>query len=95
MANETLTFRPSKKNETILAQLSELAEQENFTNNQNKIKHEKTNLRADAIRISSKRTRNKRAQNLQRKDKSGRTLQKHYYNEGRKVSFTFGTFTTL
>ena len=23
MANETLTFRPSKKNETILAQLSE------------------------------------------------------------------------
>ena len=30
MANETLTFRPSKKNETILAQLSELAEQENL-----------------------------------------------------------------
>lgn len=29
MANETLTFRPSKKNETILAQLAELAEQEN------------------------------------------------------------------
>ena len=29
MANETLTFRPSKKNETILAQLTELAEQEN------------------------------------------------------------------
>lgn len=29
MANETLTFRPSKKNETILAQLSELAEKEN------------------------------------------------------------------
>jgi hypothetical protein len=29
MANETLTFRPSKNNETILAQLSELAEQEN------------------------------------------------------------------
>lgn len=29
MANETLTFRPSKKNETILAQLSELADQEN------------------------------------------------------------------
>ena len=29
MAYETLTFRPSKKNETILAQLSELAEQEN------------------------------------------------------------------
>ena len=33
MANETLTFRPSKKNETILSQLAELAEQENFTNN--------------------------------------------------------------
>jgi len=30
MAYETLTFRPSKKNETILAQLSELAEQENL-----------------------------------------------------------------
>ena len=29
MANETLTFRPSKKNEPILAQLAELAEQEN------------------------------------------------------------------
>lgn len=29
MANETLTFRPSKKNETILSQLAELAEQEN------------------------------------------------------------------
>ncbi len=29
MANETLTFRPSKKNENILAQLAELAEQEN------------------------------------------------------------------
>lgn len=29
MANETLTFRPSKKNETILAQLAQLAEQEN------------------------------------------------------------------
>ena len=29
MANETLTFRPSKKNETILAQLSELADKEN------------------------------------------------------------------
>lgn len=29
MANKTLTFRPSKKNETILAQLDELAEQEN------------------------------------------------------------------
>jgi hypothetical protein len=29
MANETLTFRPSKNNETILAQLAELAKQEN------------------------------------------------------------------
>ncbi len=29
MANETLTFRPSKKNETMLAQLAELAKQEN------------------------------------------------------------------
>lgn len=29
MANETLTFRPSKKNKTILAQLAELVEQEN------------------------------------------------------------------
>lgn len=29
MANETLTFRPSKKNETILSQLAELAEKEN------------------------------------------------------------------
>lgn len=29
MANETLTFRPSKKNETMLYQLAELAEQEN------------------------------------------------------------------
>ena len=29
MANETLTFRSSKKNETILAQLSELADKEN------------------------------------------------------------------
>ena len=29
MANETLTFRPSKNNETILAQLSVLAEKEN------------------------------------------------------------------
>lgn len=27
--NKTLTFRPSKKNETVLAQLAELAEQEN------------------------------------------------------------------
>ena len=27
--HKTLTFRPSKKNETILAQLAELAEQEN------------------------------------------------------------------
>ena len=33
MANETLTFRPSKKNETILAQLAELTEQENRTKN--------------------------------------------------------------
>ena len=29
MANETLTFRPSKKNETILSELAELAEHEN------------------------------------------------------------------
>lgn len=29
MANETLTFRPSKKNKTMLAELAELAEQEN------------------------------------------------------------------
>jgi len=29
MRHETLTFRPSKKNETILAQLSELAEKDN------------------------------------------------------------------
>lgn len=27
--NKTLTFRPSKKNETLLAQLSELADKEN------------------------------------------------------------------
>ena len=29
MANETLTFRPSKNNETILAGLAKLAKQEN------------------------------------------------------------------
>ncbi len=29
MAHETLTFRPSKKNEAILVQLAELAEKEN------------------------------------------------------------------
>ena len=29
MAHKTLTFRPSKKNGTVLTQLSELAEQEN------------------------------------------------------------------
>ena len=29
MANETLTFRPSKGNDNLLAQLSELAKEEN------------------------------------------------------------------
>ena len=29
MAHETLTFRPSKKNENILAELAKLAEQDN------------------------------------------------------------------
>jgi hypothetical protein len=33
MANETLTFRPSKENKNLLTQLAELAQQDNRTLN--------------------------------------------------------------